>query len=50
MLFSDDEHRKDSDANKINGLMAAAKITVFEVETVVLTSFKRLDFVYYSDT
>lgn len=32
LLFSDDEHKMDVDVHKTSGLMAAAKITLFEVE------------------
>uniref|UniRef100_A0A8C4NZH7 Exosome component 10 n=1 Tax=Dicentrarchus labrax TaxID=13489 RepID=A0A8C4NZH7_DICLA len=33
MLFSDDEHKMDVDVQKTSGLVATAKITLFELET-----------------
>lgn len=33
VLFSDDEHKMDVDVQKTSGLTAAAKITLFEVES-----------------
>lgn len=35
-LFSDDEQKMEIDVSKTNGLMAAAKITLFEVEAGLL--------------
>lgn len=32
LLFTDDEDKMDVDVHKTSGLMAAAKITLFEVE------------------
>lgn len=32
MLFSEDEHKMDVDVQKMSGLIAPAKITLFEVE------------------
>lgn len=34
LLFSDDDIKMDVDADKIGGLVAAAKITLFEVEVL----------------
>lgn len=36
MLFSDDEQNMEIDMSKTNGLIAAAKITLFEVEVSLL--------------
>lgn len=36
LLFSDDEQETEIDVSKTNVLIAAAKITLFEVETVLL--------------
>lgn len=35
LLFSDDEVKMDVDAEKTSGLVAAAKITLFEVEILM---------------
>lgn len=34
MLFSDDEHKMDVDVQKTSGLLAPAKVTLFEVEII----------------
>lgn len=39
MLFSDDEHNMDVDVQKTSGLMAEAKITLFEVEVFFKSTF-----------
>lgn len=38
LLFSDDEQKMQVDVSKTNGLIAAAKITLFEVEVGSLAS------------
>lgn len=44
MLFSDDDFKMDVDTHKTSGLVAGAKITLFEVRDPLVLSFFRLLF------
>lgn len=44
LLFSDDDFKTDVDTHKTSGLVAAAKITLFEVRDPLVLSFFRLLF------
>lgn len=44
MLFSEDEHKMDTDEQKVSGLMASPKITLFQVELKLLFTLLSFQF------